>query len=231
MCKWKLVNSRRHIRAPSSSWWAVVCCQKARRLAALIQQDHSTCSSSPFKSLPCQHRHWSIRIMLCPSQISCWFDIEFLYLECVTMNWIHLHEILIGGPWLLAVETWAHAGLYKQRWKISQSEWAHTAWGMGLPASATKSFLGPGQIFKRENKMLCWLLTQKIITSALSHSTLFSRLGGQCLTLAEASVRYEWITCCWFIVILAGREYSKLDYCWRRSELILLRFYWWCAKL
>lgn len=155
-------------------------------------------------------------------------------MECVTIYSIHLHEILIGGPWLPAVEMWAHAGLYKQRWKISPSERAHTAWGtasMGLPASATKSFVGPGQTFKRENKMLCWLLTQKIITSALSHSTLFSRLGGQCLMLAGASVRYESITCCWFIVILAGREYSKLDYCWRCSELILLWFYWCCAKL
>lgn len=53
--------------------------------------------------------------------------------------------------------------------------------------------------------MLCWLLTEKIITSALSYSTLFSRLGGQCLMLAGASVRYKLITCCWFIVILAGR--------------------------
>lgn len=166
--------------------------------------------------------------------MSCWFDIKLLYLECVTMYSIYLHEILIDGLRLLAVETWEHAGLYKQRWKTSSSEWAHTAWGtasMGLPASATKSFLGPGQIFKRENKMLCWLLTQKIITSALSHSTLFSRLGGQCLMLAGASVRYKLITCCWFIVILAGREYSKLHYCWRHSELILLWFYWWCAKL
>lgn len=101
----------------------------------------------------------------------------------------------------------------------------------GTASFCHKILLGPGQIFKRENKMLCWLLTQKIITSALSHSTLFSRLGGQCLMLAGASVRYELITCCWFIVILAGREYSKLDYCWRHSELILLWFYWWCAKL
>lgn len=36
------------------------------------------------------------------------------------------------------------------------------------------------------------------------HSALFSRLGGQCLMLAGASVRYELITCCWFIVSLAG---------------------------
>lgn len=31
--------------------------------------------------------------------------------------------------------------------------------------------------------------------------------------LAGASDRYESITCCGFIVILAGREYSKLGYC------------------
>lgn len=48
--------------------------------------------------------------------------------------------------------------------------------------------------------------------------------------LAGASVRYELITCCWFIVSLAEREYSELDYCWRHSELILLCFYWWYAK-
>lgn len=63
-----------------------------------------------------------------------------------------------------------HAGIYKQRQKTSPSEQALTAWGtasMELPASATKSFAGPGQIFKRENKMLCWLLTQKVITSPL----------------------------------------------------------------
>lgn len=53
---------------------------------------------------------------------------------------------------------------------MSPPEQALTAWGtasMELPASATKPFVGSGPIFKRENKMLCWLLRQKIITSAL----------------------------------------------------------------
>ena len=40
-------------------------------------------------------------------------------------------------------------------------------YSMELPVSATKSFVGPGQTLKRENKMLCWLLIQKTITSAL----------------------------------------------------------------
>lgn len=31
--------------------------------------------------------------------------------------------------------------------------------------------------------------------------------------LAGASVRYKFITCCWFIVSSAGRDYSELDYC------------------
>lgn len=68
------------------------------------------------------------------------------------------------------METRAHAGTHKWRWETSPSERALTARATAskeLPASATKPFVGPGQIFKRENKMLCWLLRQKIITSAL----------------------------------------------------------------
>jgi len=85
---------------------------------------------------------------------------------------------------------------------------------MELPASATKSLGGPDQIFKKENKMLCCLLTQKIITSAFRQPfCIIQQVGRTVPDAGRASVRYKLITCCWFIVCLAGREYSEQDYC------------------
>ena len=145
-----------HQTARNRYWWATPCHQGAKRHAALLQQVHSICASSPFTSVSC-----SIKLSHCPK-------LKSLYLVCVISQLKQLNEILIDGPQLLV--TGMHTYTYKHaettNISIRMSTALHTA-SMELPASATKSFVGPGWIFKRENKVLCWLLIQKIITSAL----------------------------------------------------------------
>lgn len=102
--------------------------------------------------------------------ISCWSGLKFLYLECVIMYPVHLNQVLTDGPQLLATETCRRMCLYKQRLQTSPLERALTACdtaSMEQPASVTKSSVGQAGFLKRENKTLCRLLTQKIITSAL----------------------------------------------------------------
>lgn len=186
--------------------------------------------SSPFGPVFCQHKHYSTRNMSPSTSISCWSWLKFFYLERVTRFPVYLNEVLIDGPELLTIEMCTQMCLYKQGLQTSPSEWALTACDTASreqPASVTKSSVSQAGFLKEKTKCFVGFWHRRsLLQHSGSHSALFSRLGGQCLMLAGASIRSKSITCCWFIVSSAGRERSELNCC-----IVLKTLNWFCSGI